>query len=97
MSAVLIPHPAAGLQRAREAVQHPDFHTEGAVLDACEHLVAWGDWMDVERAHELREAIVRDAVAEINRRGRRQRLILRIALLLSLLAALAVLIAQVAQ
>jgi hypothetical protein len=97
MSAVLIPHPAAGLRRAREVVQHPDFHTEGAVLEACEHLVAWGDWMDVERAHKLRKAIVRGAVAEINRRGRRRRLILHAALLLSLLAALAVLIGQVAR
>ena len=40
MSAVLIPHPSAGLQRAREVVAHPDFHTEGAVLDACEQLEA---------------------------------------------------------
>ena len=77
MSAVLIPHPSAGLQRAREVVTHPDFHTDGAVLDACEQLEAWGDWTDAQRARELRKAIVRDAVAEINRRDRRHRRLAR--------------------
>lgn len=94
MSTVLIPHPAAGLQRAREVVMHPDFHTEGAVLDACEHLQAWGDWMDVERARELRKAVVRDAVAKINRRGRRRRLAHAVGLFLATLAAIAALVGQ---
>ena len=92
MSAVLIPHPGAGLQRAREVAAQPDFHTEGAVLDACEQLEPWGDWADAQRARELRKAIVRDAVAEINRRDRRRRLAPSIGLIVATLAATALLV-----
>ncbi|MBM9593427.1 hypothetical protein [Roseitranquillus sediminis] len=95
MSAVLIPHPGAGLQRAREVVAHPDFHTDGAVLDACEQLEAWGDWTDAQRPCELRNAIVRDAVAEINRRDRRRRVVRSIGLIGSTLALTALFFGQV--
>jgi hypothetical protein len=95
MTAVLIPHPAAGLQRAREVVLHPDFHSAGAVLDACEHLEAWGSGADVVDARALRRTIVGNAVTEINRQGRRQRLIRGIGLVLVTIAMIAALVAQV--
>ena len=95
MSAVLIPHPGARLQRAREVVAHPNSHTQGAVLDACEQLEAWGDWADAQPARELRKAIVRDAVAAINRRGRRRWLAQSIGLILATLAATALVVGEV--
>lgn len=95
MSAVLIPHPGARLHRAREVVSHPDFHTEGAVLDACEQLEAWGDWADAQRARELRKAVVRDAVAKINRQGRWRRLAPSINLIVATLAVTALVVGTV--
>ncbi len=95
MSAVLIPRPSVGLQRARQVVAHPNFHTEGAVLDACEQLEASGDWVDGQRARELRKVVVQDAVAEINRRDRWGRVARCTGLILGALTVLVLLIGQV--
>lgn len=74
----LRPESPMGIVRARETIRHPDLHSDAVVLDACETLIAWGDWIDRSRAEELRKAIVREAVVEINARARRERLIQRI-------------------
>lgn len=58
--------------RAREIVAHPDLHDEGEVLDACETLIAHGDWMDKEHAVRVQGMIVREGVRRINRAGRRR-------------------------
>ena len=70
MSAALLPHLHTGLRHAREVVTHPDFHTGGAVLGACEYLETWGDWMDVERARALRRAVVGNPATRVSLCGR---------------------------
>ena len=42
------------------------------MLDACEVLIARGDWIDVTRGQELRRAIASAAAAELNRAARRR-------------------------
>ena len=74
---------------------HPDFPTEGAVLDACEQLETWGDWADAQRARELRKVVVQDAVAQINRRDRWGRVARCTGLTLGTLTVLVLLIGQV--
>ena len=68
MTRVLVPHLHTGLRHAREVVMHPDLHTDGAVLEACEYLETWGDWMDAERARALRRAVVRNSAPRVRLR-----------------------------
>lgn len=71
---------------AREVIRRPDDHDEAVVLDACDALIAGGDWMDHSRATELRRAIVRATVDRINARAARQQRGRRIARSLALVA-----------
>lgn len=48
------------LLTAREIVSFPDFHDRSACLDACEVVLARGDWLEVEKARHLRAAILRE-------------------------------------
>jgi len=73
MSAQVIRFPSMSVAEARYIIANPDIHCDASVLDACEFLQTYGDWMDHERAKALHAAIVRDAVAEINRKGRIRR------------------------
>lgn len=75
MSAEVIRFPSMTVAEARQIIANPDIHCEASVLDACEFLKVYGDWMDHERAKALHAAIVRDAIAELNRKGRRWRLL----------------------
>lgn len=79
MNAHVIRFPDLSIANARHIIARPDLHKEGAVLDACELLEARGDWMDYERAKALNAAMIRDAIAEINRKGRRRQKLRRIA------------------
>lgn len=91
MSAVLFPHLHTGLRHAREVVMHPDIHTDREVLESCEYLESWGDWMDGERARALRRAIVRNSAAKGSPHGR-PRLIRAAAILICAIAAIALLV-----
>ncbi len=73
MSAQVIRFPSMSVACARHIIARPDMHRDATVLDACEFLQAAGDWMDHERAKALHAAIVRDAVAGLNRKGRIRR------------------------
>lgn len=72
--AQVIPFPGAACEPARRIIARSDLHSDAAVLDACEHLMRCGDWIDQERARVLHAAIIRGAVSEINRRGRIRRI-----------------------
>ena len=48
------------LHDARQVATRPDVHTRRVLLDACDVLASWGDWLDVQRATELRRAIRRE-------------------------------------
>jgi hypothetical protein len=52
-----------------QIIANPDIHCEALVLDACEFLRTYGDWMDHEHAKVLHAAIIRDAIAGLNRKG----------------------------
>ena len=73
MSAQVIRFPSMSVAEARQIIANPDIHCEASVLDACEFLQVYGDWMDHERAKALHAAIVRDAIADLNRKGRIRR------------------------
>jgi hypothetical protein len=73
MSAQVIRFPSMSVADARKIIANPDIHCDASVLHACEFLQTYGDWMDHERAKALHAAIVRDAVAEINPKGRIRR------------------------
>lgn len=79
MSAQVIRFPQMSVADARLIIARPDMHEEGAVLDACEILELHGDWIDYERAKYLKDAMIRDAIDEINRKGRRREKLRRIA------------------
>ena len=70
MSAQIIRFPTMNVADARQIIANPDLHDDASVLDACELLLADGDWIDHERAKLLHAAIIRVAVAGINRDGR---------------------------
>jgi len=77
MSAQVIRFPSINVADARQIIANPDLHDDASVLDACERLLADGDWMDHERARLLHAAIIRAAIADINREGRvRRRLVI---------------------
>jgi 4-alpha-glucanotransferase len=78
MTAQVIRFPDMSICDARQIIARPNLHEEGAVLDACELLEARGDWMDYERAKALKAAMIRDAIDEINRKGRRREKLRRI-------------------
>ena len=78
MTAQVIRFPAMSIEDARVLISNPNVHEEGAVLEACELLEARGDWMDHERAKALKAAMIRDAIDEINRKGRRREKLRRI-------------------
>lgn len=99
MAAELVPFPNAARPRwarisvgeARDVVARPDLHGEAEVLDACDILEGLGDWMDAQRAHHLRLAVLRDAVAQLNRKARRRARLAAVALVMAAaLVALAV-------
>lgn len=73
MSAQVIRFLSTTVADARLIIANPDMHDDASVLDACEFLQAYGDWMDHERAKALHAAIVRDAIADLNRKGRIRR------------------------
>lgn len=73
MSAQVIRFPSMTVADARQIIANPDIHDDASVLDACEFLQTYGDWMDHERAKALHAAIVRDAIAGLNRKGRIRR------------------------
>lgn len=79
MSAQVIRFPTMSIEDARVLISNPSVHEEGAVLDACELLMTRGEWMDYERAKALKAAMIRDAIDEINRKGRRREKLRRIA------------------
>lgn len=68
MSAAIIPFPAMTLVDAREIVASADRHDDNAVADACQILAARGDWMDHERARELRRMLDLELLARTHRR-----------------------------
>lgn len=73
MSAQVIRFPSMSVAEARQVIANPHIHCDASVLDACEVLQTYGDWMDHERAKALHAAIVRDAIADLNRKGRIRR------------------------
>lgn len=73
MSAKVIRFPRMTVADARRIIANHDIHDDASVLDACEFLQTYGDWMDHERAKALHTTIVRDAIAHINRNGRIRR------------------------
>lgn len=79
MSAQVIRFHSMSVAEARQIIANPDMHCEASVLDACEFLQVYGDWMDYERAKALKAAMIRDAIDEINRKGRRRQTLRRIA------------------
>lgn len=89
MSASVLAIASRQVPRAREIVAHPDLHGEAEVLDACETLINYGDWLDVQRGTLLRAAICRDAVLRHNRLARLRRLIKALAIAAAIVALLA--------
>lgn len=51
------------LMDARLVTARPDLYSRAAVLDACDVLSCWGDWLDVQRATQLRQALSMETVA----------------------------------
>lgn len=47
----------AAVMDARQVTARPDLYTDKQVLDACDVLACWGDWIDQTRAAELRKAM----------------------------------------
>lgn len=68
---VVVAHPMARLAEFRRIIATPDQHPEAVVLDACEQLMRYGDWIDHERGRALLFAIARRAQEEINAHARR--------------------------
>jgi hypothetical protein len=52
----------AAVMDARQIAARPDLYSDDRVLDACSVLACWGDWIDVQRAVELRRAMDRKHV-----------------------------------
>lgn len=50
------------LPDARQIAARPDHHAVETVIDACDVLVTWGDWIDVARGTALAAAIRREQV-----------------------------------
>ena len=81
MSAQVVAFPNAARPRwatlsvaeARDVIARPDLHEVGAILDACDVLEGLGDWIDASRARQLRAAVLREVVAEIDAKARRAR------------------------
>lgn len=81
MSAQVVAFPNAARPRwatlsvaeARDVIARPDLHEAGAILDACDVLEGLGDWIDASRARQLRAAVLREVVAEIDAKARRAR------------------------
>lgn len=81
MSAQVVAFPNAARPRwatlsvaeARDVITRPDMHEAGAILDACDVLEGLGDWIDASRARQLRAAVLREVVAEIDAKARRAR------------------------
>lgn len=81
MSAQVVAFPNAARPRwatlsvaeARDVIARPDLHEAGAILDACDVLEGLGDWIDASRARQLRAAVLREVVAEIDAKARRTR------------------------
>lgn len=67
----VIPLRTSTIALAREVIRRPDHHSDAAVLDACETLLTFGDWMDQTRATQLRQALIRQGVVQLNARARR--------------------------
>lgn len=83
---------AEDLRAARDVVASADIQPIEDLREACETLIAFGDWIDVLRAIELRRQLEREVAAMERRQGilagqRRQR---RTLLVLASIAALIV-------
>lgn len=52
----------AAVMDARQVTARPDLYSDAQVLDACAVLACWGDWIDLQRAVELRRATLARAV-----------------------------------
>lgn len=76
------------LTSARLIVAQRGFRDEAQVLDACEHLIAYGDWIDQARGHEVRRQIAESGLDALNRAGRRG-LMISLALMWALRLAIA--------
>lgn len=68
MTAEVIPIPRMHIAEARRIIACPEIHDTATVLDACEQLLAQSGGLANARAEELHAALIRSAVAEINRR-----------------------------
>lgn len=63
------------LDAARERLEHPAAVSDEDLLEACEQLLIWGDWVEVMKARELTK-VLSPKVAEARRlqaEGRRRR------------------------
>lgn len=67
----VVPLRASTIATAREVIRRPDHHSDAAVLDACETLITFGDWMDQTRATHLRQSLIRQGVVRLNAEARR--------------------------
>ena len=68
------------LASARLILSQRASRDEAQVLDACEHLIAHGDWIDQARGHEVRAQIAEFGLAALNRSGRRGLIIAQVLL-----------------
>ena len=59
----MTPEVAREVPRAREVIARPDLHSAAVLREACALLEAHGDWMDHERARQLRLSLEREARA----------------------------------
>lgn len=100
MSAQVVAFPNAARPRwatlsvaeARDVIARPDLHEAEAILDACDVLEGLGDWIDASRARQLRAAVLREVVAEIDAKARRARRVVTIGMVaVGLLMAVAIL------
>jgi len=73
MNAQPVRLPTIETANARQIIARPDHKDEASVLSACAHLQIYGNGMDRERPKVLHTAILRDAVTNINRKGRIRR------------------------
>lgn len=53
------------LSRARRIIAEPGLHSDLEVLEACQKLIAFGDWIDVSRATQLKTAVIAETPAAL--------------------------------
>lgn len=87
----VVDHPSANLAKFRAITARPEDHPEAVVLNACEQLMRYGDWIDHERGRALLFAIAERGREELNRRARADQRRRRILRMEAIAAAIAVL------